>query len=389
MKRLLAAGLIVLCAASARAQDQVDALKKSFLPQEQVLLSGVLVDAANQQAFAADAKGGPTGQTQTKWRAEIAQFSRDYLDHPHGLNLKGRTVQEMGEPAEWAILMTSLKFLADGSITDKIKFKIFLGRLDDANDDLKDGDSKSAIKFIGEARQILAKACTDYLATPGGRAALADAARRKQEAAAKASDDARKAEQLKADQLKAEADARAEAERKAREQAAAVAATPKPVSKPSASKPPEPAPAKTPSSSSALEQARNADAAGRTTGSDERTSAELNGSFDGGKQAAGPVPVSLPAGSGEGTRTAPALLPSTPHQSQTPSLVVRPPEDPDLAQLHQMKKKVSGFKKWGIAGGGGLLGALIGFLVGGPIGAVIGAVLGGGGGFFLGKKLFG
>ncbi len=392
MKRLVLAGLVLLATAGlARAQDAaVEALRKSFPTQEQILLAGVLADPANARAFAQDAHAGVTAAAQQKWRAQIAQFSRDYLDHPHVTNEKGRTVQEMGEPAEWAILMTSLKILADGSLIDKAKFKIFLGRLDDANDDLKAGDNKSAIKFIAEARQILSKAARDYLDTPAGQSALADARRRRQEAKDKADAQAR---------ADAEAKQKSEAEARARQQQTAAAA---PASKPAAQKPAARPPASRPSagpsapqtSGSALDQAKQADKAARAGGSDERNSSELNGSYDGAGSRGDPPPVSAGVTPDAGSELPPGgrLMPSKGAGTTVPTLTVQPPApdaDPDLAQLHAMKKKVSGVKKWLTMGGGGLLGGLLGFLLGGPIGAVVGAVVGAGGGFFLGKTLFG
>ena len=392
MRALVAAAVLGLLACGRAAAQQGPALQQSLTPQEQVLLSGVLADPAKAQAFAADARAGVTAQAQQRWRDEIAVFCRDYLARPHGINASGKTVRDMVEPAEWAVLMTSLRMLAQGSLIDKAKFKIFLGRIDDANDDLKDGDASSARKLIAEARPMLAKAAQDYLATPLGAAALSDAKRKEEQAAAaraaadaKAKADAQARAQADA-KAKADADAAAKAKAQA-EQAAARARAQRqaqrsaPSRRAGAAAPPAPA-------HSALDQARGVERAARGAGTGAGSSAELNGRYDGSAPHgdssvvdARPGAPASPAGSG--------LLPSS--GVSVPTLTVEPPapQQDDLAELHQMSKKVSGKKKYFAAGGGALLGGLLGFLLGGPIGAVLGAAAGGAGGFFLGRWLFG
>lgn len=385
VKRLVLALILAAAAAvPALAQDPaVDAFKQKFAPQEQILLAVVLADPSAAAQFSQDAHRPADPTVMAAWRSRIALAARDYLATSHPTNEKATTVQGMVEPGEWAALMVSLKMLANGGLGDQAKFKIFLAMIDDANDGLKEGDTASAHRVINMARPKLTDAMKEWLATDAGKTALAAA----QEAAARAKQKAERERQAELDrQRQAELD-RQEAERKktapettqpAATQPATTQPSGKPAAQPVVKKPQTKTPPKT---GTALDQAKDAS----RQGSAEQT-------FDGAGSAKEPpattIPpvetTDLPAASSSG------LLPST--KGSVPNLAVIPPspsQGDDLAELRQMKKKVSGGKKWYAAGGAALLGGLLGFLLGGPIGAVIGAALAGGGGYLAGKYLWG
>lgn len=388
VKRLVLALILAAAAAvPAFAQDPaVDAFKQRFAPQEQILLALVLADPATAAQFSRDAHQPADPTVMAAWRTRIALASQSYLATEHPTNEKAATVQGMVEPGEWAALMVSLKMLANGGLGDQAKFKIFLAMIDDANDGLKEGDTASAHRVIKMARPKLTDAMKEWLATDAGKAALA--------AAKEKADRDRQAELDR--QKQAELD-RQEAERKktppaTTQPSTTLPSTTQPSTQPSTQpvtrqpvvKKPDPKPTTQtpPKPGAALDQAKKA--AGE--GSAEQT-------FDGAGSAKElpvvtipPVTTEVPSPSTSG------LLPST-KGGGVPNLTVLPPSpsqgDDDLAELRQMKKKVSGGKKWYAAGGGALLGGLLGFLLGGPIGAIIGAAVAGGAGYFGGKYLWG
>jgi len=185
MKRWLIAASLLFCLGFARAgqpRTPVETFTSSFTQQEQILLAGVLADPQNAREFAKDASGPATQAVFDKWRQRIALFSREYLDAPHPVDESARSVKDMVAASEWQMLMTSLRMLSEGGIADQAKFRIFLAMLDNANDDLKADppDTRNAHKVINLGRSKVSESMKDYLSSPTGRAALAEALRQRQ-----------------------------------------------------------------------------------------------------------------------------------------------------------------------------------------------------------------
>lgn len=391
MRHLIAALTVLLCVSAASADPNTDALKAKFNDQQQILLSGVLADPAQASEFAKDAGSG--ADVKLKWLSRISSFSQDYLGRQHVFNDKAASVKDVGEPSEWAMLMTTLRKMQNGGILQQAKMKVFIGMIDDANDGLKKGDASGAHKVVEMGRGNLKDALNEFLASGDGKAGLAEAERLRRE------EQARKAEEEKQRQAELERQKQAELEKQKQAQTPPPAQPGKPKTPPKKADPvPDPAalkPAANPSKAiDEAERARQeAEAAARArTGGNSPT--YENGSSQTGNSA--PV-VTAPSSSGSGAPLSSGLTPAKP--GGQPSLAVSEPPAPgdDMAELHQMKEKVKGHKTlYATIGGGvagGLLGFLIGSLLGGPIvGLLVGAAMAAGGAYAankLGKKLWG
>jgi len=367
MRKLIAGLILLMCASAVFAADPSDALTAKFSPQEQILLSGVLADPAQKAEFDKDAQSGAADDdVKTKWLARISTFSQDYISKPHGYNDKAATVKDLGEPAEWSMLMTTLRKMETGGIMDQAKMKVFIGMIDDANDDLKRGDTESGHKVVDMGRKNLEDALKDYLASPDGKAGTTEAAR-----------------------LKAQPPAQ------------------------QITTPVQPDPTQTPlkqpgavgtagvantNPSGAMDQAAKAkleaEAAAKAGNSTTGSPTYENSTTPTGQGAAlvqGQVQDKFQSGLG----------PATGPGAGAPNLTVKGPPSPggdDMAELHQMKKEVAGNKTLYATIGGAVLGAGIGIglalLLGGPLGVLmavvlIGAIGGAYAGHALGKKLWG
>ncbi|MBI3553075.1 MAG: hypothetical protein HY077_11220 [Elusimicrobia bacterium] len=358
MRKLILALALIVPASSFAADPDVETFKKQFADQEQILLSGVLADPGQASEFATDAKAGSFETVKLKWYGRISAFSSGYLAAPHVNNDKAAEVRAMVEPAEWAMLMTTLRKMKDGGLLQQGKMNVFIGMIDDANADLKRGDTEAAHKVVKMGRDELAKALNEYLASPNGKAGLAQPPKDK------------------------------------------------PVAPPKSSQPPKPAhpDKKTPEVKEPVVAgtASDDDEAAKARAQAERIRNELqnggNGSkgYEGDKNSGG-APVVIGGGTtGNGSVE---LQPSGP--GAKPSLVVKGPPSPagegdDMDELHKMKKEVKGHKSLFATIGGGLLGAIIGGLIGmifGPVGMIVGAAAGAAagayGGHAIGKKLWG
>ncbi len=372
MLRSIVFGLALLSSLALAGDPAVDAFKAKFAAQEQILLSGVLTDPAQLADFAKDAAGGGNQAAMTKWYGRISAFSSDYLSKQHGLNDKAPEVRYMVEPAEWNMLMDTLRKLKTGGMLDQAKLKVFVGMIDDANDDLKRGDPEAGHKVVAMGRKNLSDALNEYLASPNGKAGTANAARDRQDE---------------------------EARKKAAQQPAPVVTQPAPVTAvktpPKKTEEEKPAAPEITGDDALAKQARDQAEAAR-----KELAKGGNGdhAYENGKtQTDGVTPVVV-----DGGNTAAQKVGLAPAGSGKPNLVVSEPPKPaaegdDMAELHKMKDGVKGHKTlWATIGGGvlgGILGGLIGFFLGGPIGLIIGAGLGAAGGAFggrmLGKKLWG
>lgn len=361
----------------------LDALKGRFTPPEQILLSGLLANPQAAQEFVKDGAGDQAA-FETKWRARLAQFSTDYMGRPHPLNEKAHSLKEAVEPAQWGMLMATMRALkASSSWTDQAKLKIFLNMIDDADEGLKAGDARDAHKVESTANPKLTDAMQQYLASPAAKKALADEARLEQEARERAAREQADREQAERDRL-------------AREQQPPAKDQPgqPPAKTPAAKTPP---PAKVPAGGGdAAERERTAreqlEAAERARGNTGRV---VDGSNGQGSPVAEipPVQVTPGAGAGSGGSLPVLTLPSGSGSGPAAHAAVPAPssvQDDDMAELRGMKKDArGGWRKWGAGGAGLLLGGLLGFLLGGPIGAAVGAALLGGGAFLGARYLWG
>ena len=363
----------------------VEALKGRFSPQEQILLSGLLASPQTAQEFARDGAGDQAA-FETKWRARLAQFSTDYMSRPHPLNEKAHSLKEAVEPAQWAMLMATMRALKNSSSwTDQAKLKIFLNMIENADDGLKAGDASDAHKVESTANPKLTEAMQEYLATPAAKKAVADQARADQEAKERVAREQAARDQAAREQ--AERDRLAREQQPPKEQPAKtpgktpVAKTPPPVKVP-------------PAKDDAAERERTAreqlEAAERARGN---TGTVVDGSNGQGTPVAEAPPVqAIPAAGGGGqvpTLTLPsASVPAARAGVPSPSVS----QDDDMAELRSMKKEAqgkTGWRKWGAGGAGLVLGGLLGLLLGGPIGAAVGAALLGGGAFLGARYLWG
>lgn len=368
MRKLIVGLVLLICTTAALAADPSDALTAKFSPQEQILLSGVLADPAQKAEFDKDAQSGAAdAAVKTKWLSRISTFSQDYLSKPHGYNDKAATVKDLGEPAEWSMLMTTLRKMETGGIMDQAKMKVFIGMIDDANDDLKRGDTESGHKVVDMGRKNLADALKDYLASPDGKAGTAEAARLKAQPPA----------QQITPPVQPDPNAPVKAAQPAPVGTAGVGNT---------------------NPSGALDQAAKAkleaEAAAKSGNSTTGSPTYENSTTPPGQAGAtvqGQVQDKFQSG----------LAPATGPGAGAPNLISKGPPSPggdDMAELHQMKKEVAGNKTLYATIGGAVLGAGIGiglaFLLGGPIGILMALVLGttilgAYAGHAVGKKLWG
>jgi len=316
------------------AEDPAVVFKQRFSIQEQIILAGVLTDPAQAEAFAQDSLALPSPELFDKWRVRMTLLAKDYLSKDHLLNDNAKTVSQMIEPAEWATLFISLKFLQNGSTLDAAKALYFHNKIDRANEKLAEGDTSTAHDAVAEGRPRLVKSCQEYLSSPEAVNALTAWGKQKHDEAV------RKSRQLAANA------------RNAREQAEAVLKNHK------------------------------------TTATREKTAAKASSGYDGGRgRAGGGTPVY--AGNGKLKHHQSGLARSSPSSKSQAPLAVKPPPAPDdgMAELHANARKNAGHLPRNMAIIGGLIGAL-GFLAGPIVGAA--AVAAGAlAGYELGKKLFG
>jgi hypothetical protein len=350
---------------------------QALTPQEQILLAGPLADPAAAREYAAN-------PDPTLWRARLVEFCKRYRASPPPLNEKASSLKGAMTPAQWAMLMATIRALKKSdSWADQAKLKIFIGMIEDADEGLKNGDPADARKVEKTANPPLFEAMDAFLATPAAQAAVAkiaaDKAATDKAAADKAAADKAAADKAAADKLAADkvAHEKALADAKRRNDLAAQERL-----------------AKEQKARDALEQARRAA---------EEKAADQGKTFDNSAPkkddpavvAPGETPVVVPESGSQPTKDVPTLAKPDASTSVGGSGGGGPPSPAagdDMAELRQMKKETEdrgGWRKYAAGGLGAVLGGLLGFLLGGPIGAVIGAAAGGAGGFFLVKKFWG
>lgn len=367
--KLIAA--LLMLAVSAFAEPQ-KALMDRLLENERRLLGAVFADRAKSAEFAQDAQAVAADPSKAegivmKWRAETASFAQKYSSSQHPLR-QGKTLREMAEPAEWAYLMQTLRLMEPGWMKDTV-----IGMIESAEADLKQGDPEKAEKFIKMARGKATDDIKEYQEKAEYKKGLAEAQRRREEAARKAKEEADR-------KVKEEADRKAkeEADRKAKEEADRLAKKPAPAKpKPQPDKPKKPQP-----EPEVVRKDPTPPPSGGESAREQLEAVQGRGGskYDGGgSQADQTLPVDARGGSGAGKSPAPALQPSGERPNLTVAKEPPAPEDDDMAELKKMKRGKGGVagivQKWAPVGGA-VLGGLIGLIFGGPIGLLIGAAVG-------------
>jgi hypothetical protein len=381
MRRLALTLALLSAPLLALAQDPgLEALKGRFDAKEQILLSGLLANPQVAGEFANDGKSDPQS-FQIKWRAKLAAFSQDYLAKEHPVNEQAHSLKEAVEPAQWGMLMATLRALKKSDTwADQAKLKIFLGMIEDADDGLKVGDARAAHKVEKTANPKLAEALTEYLNSDAAKSAVAEQKRR---------DDAARQELARKEQLSKDQAGRDQLARE--EQARKEQATKDSVAKEQATKDQA---AKDQAARTAKDQLDAAERAARLAGQKppEQGAGDIGKSFDGGTP--GGTGGTVVDGSGSQGGSSSSLM----KPGKTPTLTVKPGvpspslgQDDDMAELASMRKEAqskTGWRKWAAGGAGLVVGGLLGLLLGGPIGLVIGAAVLGGAAFFGAKHFW-
>lgn len=170
--RTLRALCVLLAAASTAAAADLAELKKQFTKEEGVLLQALLHVPENAQAFVQQGNSMPPADFQAAWRLRLADWATNYLGSPRRTNMQARNISEVGEPAEWAMLMESMRVNAG-----QWKTEYFRDQVIRADEELKRGDTKRTEWVVKKAREFLVDNLNEFLASDNAK----QAQRRRQE----------------------------------------------------------------------------------------------------------------------------------------------------------------------------------------------------------------
>jgi predicted house-cleaning noncanonical NTP pyrophosphatase (MazG superfamily) len=181
--------LAALLAAPAAAAD----IQAELLEPERRLLGAVLADSAKAAEYQADCLAADDAAQKPalvlKWRAAAAAQAESYMKGALPTNPEAKTLKEMLDPSEWGYLMATIRLMEPGFIKDQV-----ISMIEKADADLATGDPERAESFIKMARDKAREDVAEYQKTEEYLAGLAEASRRRIEAAKKAKEQAEQAE---------------------------------------------------------------------------------------------------------------------------------------------------------------------------------------------------